>query len=208
MKKLFVILLAALIGSQAFGQEKTIQLADPDLTKGKAVMEALSERKSTREYQNKALSKEDLSNLLWAAVGVNRPDGKRTAPTARNQQEITVYAILPEGAYKYEADKHILTLVTEGDHRQAVAAKQDFVKTAPVCLVVVADTHKFDEGSRHYAYVDAGIVSQNINVFCAGAGLATVTRSWMEADKLIEVLKLKEGQIPVVNNPVGYPVKK
>lgn len=207
MRKLMGLLLSTLLFSMSYAQEKTIQLTAPNLSQGSPIMQALSDRKSTREYQQKALSTDDLSNLLWAAVGVNRPDGKRTSPTAMNKQEITVYAVLPQGAYKYEPDKHVLTLISAGDFRSEVAGMQDFAKSAPVCLVIVADMSQFDDDGKRMAWADAGIVSQNINLFCSGTGLGTVTRATMNVEKLTQVLQLKEGEIPALNNPVGYPIK-
>ena len=207
MRKLITALfITTMICSLSYGQEKVIKLTTPDKTRGKTVMQALADRKSEREFKDQALSQRDLSDLLWAAVGVNRPDGKRTSPTAMNKQEITVYAVLPEGAYKYEADKHQLTLIKAGDFRAAVAGQQDFVTKAPVSLEIVSDTKQFGGDSKTYAWVDAGIVSQNINIFCAGVGLATVPRSSMDVKRLTEVLNLKDGEVPVLNNPVGYPI--
>lgn len=207
-KTLLLFLTIILVSICSYGQESVIKLLQPDRDKGKNIMNALADRKSTREFSPQALELQDLSNLLWAACGVNRPDGKRTAPTARNMQEITVYAIMPEGAYRYEAKEHQLTLVKKGDFRSAVAANQDFVKKVPVALVIVADTKKFNANSQSYAWVDGGIVSQNINLFCAGVGLVTVPRGFMDKDKLREILDLEEGEELILNNPVGYPLNK
>lgn len=207
MKKLSLILLTVILFSVGYAQEKTIQLLPAEKDKGKNIMQALAERKSTRQYDSQTLNKQDLSNLLWAAFGVNRTDGKRTAPTAMNKQEITIYAVMSDGTYKYDAEKHLLVLIKSGDHRAAVASSQDYVRTAPVCLVIVADTNKFDGDGKLMAWVDAGIVSQNINLFCSGMGFATVPRGSMDKDKLREVLDLKDGEEPILNNPVGYPKK-
>ena len=145
-----------------------------------------------------------MSDLLWAAVGINRPEsGKRTAPTAMNRQEIDVYVCLPEGAYLYDAAAHELKPVAKGDFRPAVAGGQDFVKMAPVCLVIVADVNKF-KGEVLMPAVDAGIVSQNISLFCAATDLVTVPRASMDQVQLKSVLKLREGQQPLMNHPVGY----
>ena len=172
-------------------------------------MKALSERQSTREYASKALSLADLSDLLWAANGINRPEsGKRTAPSALNKQDVDVYVILPEGSYVYDAKNHQLNLVSEGDHRDAVAGGQTFVKAAPVSLVLVSDVSLFDDAQKPQNQVvgamDVGIVSQNISLFCANAKLATVPRGSMDATQLKKVLKLKDSQIPMLNHPVGY----
>ena len=172
------------------------------------VMKALSERHSAREYASKALSLADLSDLLWAANGINRPDsGKRTAPSAMNKQDVDVYVILQEGSYLYDAKNHQLNLVAEGDHRGAVAGGQAFVKVAPVSLVLISDVSRLGDARKAQTQLmgaDAGIVSQNISIFCSAAKLATVPRASMDAAQLKKVLKLKESQIPLMNHPVGY----
>lgn len=174
------------------------------MKRGLPVMAALEERHSTREYAEKKLKLQDLSDLLWAAVGINRPEsGKRTAPSAMNRQEIEVFVCLPEGVYCYDAKKHVLQPVAKGDYRPAVAGGQDFVKRAPVCLVIVADVSLF-KGEILMPAVDAGIVSQNISLFCAATGLVTVPRASMDHEQLKKVLKLREGQRPLMNHPVGY----
>lgn len=205
------ILLMCVFSAGGFAQgAKTMKLNKPDKSRGLAVMKAFSERKSDREFSNKALNLQDLSDLLWAANGINRADGKRTAPSAMNKQDIEVYVCMADGAYLYDAASHSLTLVSSGDYRGAVAGGQDFVTKAPVSLVLVSDISKFsgDEQQRMLiGAMDAGIVSQNIAVFCAGTGLVTVPRLSMDQGKLRSALKLKEGQKLMMNNPVGYPVK-
>jgi len=110
---------------------------------------------------------------------------------------------MEEGAYLYDAKSHALKPVAKGDYRGVVAAGQDWVKTAPVVLVIVADVSKYN-GEILMPAADAGIVSQNISLFCAGTGLATVPRATMDQAQLRKVLKLKEGQRPILNHPVGY----
>ena len=188
--------------------EDEIQLLAPDAKGGLSVMEALWQRRSDREYSAQDLSLKDLSNLLWAAAGVNRPeDGRRTNPTAINKQEILVYAFLPQGAYLYEHASHSLKKVAEGDRRDLVAGRQDFAKEAPLSLVIVADLSKYGERAEAMEFLadaDAGIVSQNINIYCAAFGLATVTRATMDHAAIAELLGLSALQKPVLNNPVGY----
>lgn len=190
---------------------KEIKLEAPAKTGGKPLMEVFANRKSEREYAPGKLEAKDLSNLLWAANGINRPDGKRTAPSCRNFQEIAIYVIMQEGAYLYDAKAHALRPVAAGDHRALVAAGQDFAKEAPLSLVLVADMVAFEgmdaQHSRLMAAVDAGIVCQNICVACAGMGLATVPRATMDQAKLKTVLKLKDTDLQLMNNPVGYPKK-
>ena len=110
---------------------KAIKLSSPDKNRGSSIMKALSDRHSDREYAAKELSLQDLSDLLWAANGINRPDGKRTAPSALNKQDIDIYVIMKEGAYLYDAKANSLQPIAKGDHRAAVAGSQDFVKSAP-----------------------------------------------------------------------------
>lgn len=192
---------------------KEIKLNAPNKTRGASLMQALNDRESVREFSNKPLSTQDLSDLLWAANGINRPDSKkRTAPSALNKQDVDIYVCLPEGIYLYDAEKNSLKPVAEGDHRAAVGGQQDFVRKAPVSLILVSDISRFGMGDneqvRLMAAMDAGIVSQNINLFCAANNLVTVPRASMDKDKLKKVLNLKEHQLLLMNNPVGYPQKK
>jgi SagB-type dehydrogenase family enzyme len=208
MRKVSFILTVLLFITAMHAQDlKKIQLNNPDKNRGSSVMKALSDRRSDRAYADKALSLQDLSDLLWAANGINRPDGKRTAPSALNKQDIDIYVIMKEGAYLYDAKSNSLQPIAKGDHRGAVAGGQDFVKTAPVSLVLVSDLSRFGKITDHVklmAAVDAGCVSQNINIFCSAVGLATVPRASMDMNALKQILKLTENQLPLINNPVGY----
>ena len=208
MRKVSFIMTVLLFITAMHAQDlKKIQLNNPDKNRGSSVMKALSDRRSDRAYADKALSLQDLSDLLWAANGINRPDGKRTAPSALNKQDIDIYVIMKEGAYLYDAKSNSLQPIAKGDHRGAVAGGQDFVKTAPVSLVLVSDLSRFGKITDHVklmAAVDAGCVSQNINIFCSAVGLATVPRASMDMNALKQILKLTENQLPLMNNPVGY----
>ncbi len=188
---------------------KVIQLDAPNKDRGSSIMKSLAERRSAREYAEQDLSLQDLSDLLWAANGISQEsDGKRTAPSALNKQDIDIYVVMKEGAYLYDAKAHALHPITAGDHRAAVAAGQDFAKTAPVSLVLVSDLSRFGEVSdrtRLTGAMDAGYVSQNICLFCAGTGLATVPRATMDKAALKEILKLTDSQELMLNSPVGYP---
>ncbi|RHJ86734.1 SagB/ThcOx family dehydrogenase [Parabacteroides sp. AM08-6] len=211
MRKLVFISVSLFLIITMQAQElKEVKLNAPDKNRGTAVMKALSERHSDRVFDSKELSLQDLSDLLWAANGINRPDGKRTAPSALNKQDVDVYVILKEGAYLYNAQSHSLTPIAQGDHRAAVAGGQDFVKSAPVCLVLVSDLSRFGgitEQNKLMGAVDAGVVCQNINLFCSGVGLSTVPRASMDKAALKTILKLSDSQQPIMNNPVGYPEK-
>jgi nitroreductase len=189
---------------------KPVQLKAPDMARNGTLMEALSKRASVREYGSKKLSEQDLSDLLWAANGINRPDeGKRTAPSARNAQDIDIYVLTAEGAYLYDARKNLLAPVAAGDFRARIAPQQPFVAAAPVSLILVSDLSKLpgdDEAAKAgMAATDAGIVSQNISLFCASAGMATVVRAMIDTEKMGPVLKLKNTQRIFLNHPVGYP---
>ena len=172
-------------------------------------MQALTDRASQREFADKQLSLEDLSSLLWAANGVNREDGKRTAPSAVNAQDVDIYVSMASGAYLYDAKQSQLTRITTEDLRSAVCGKQPM--EAPVFLVMVADISRYPEGLasqrplvESFAAMDAGYVSQNICLYCSAAKLATVPRASMDKEALTKSLNLKDTQIPLLNNPVGY----
>jgi SagB-type dehydrogenase family enzyme len=203
-----LFLFAGLMNAQEL---KVIKLDAPDKTGGKTVLKAIADRKSDREFATDKLKPKDLSTLLWAANGINRADGKRTAPSANNAQDVDIYVILEEGAYLYDPKAHALNPVAAGDHRGAVAGGQDFVKAAPVSLVMVSDLTRLskepNEGTKQTGAVDAAIVSQNINIVCSAIGLYTVPRGSMNRDELTKVLKLKNTQYIGLNNPVGYPKK-
>ena len=187
---------------------QVVRLTAPDKTRGSAVMKALNERQSIREYSTESLKPQDLSDLLWAANGVNRDDGRRTAPSTRNLQEVEIYVAFPEGIYHYNAAEHVLNLKVAGDFREAVAASQAFVATAPISILLVADMNKFgnlSESSRMFGAIDVGIVSQNISIACAALGLATVPRGTMNHEVLRMALKLSDMQLLMLNHPVGYP---
>ena len=210
MKQVLIIFTLSLISTMGmFAQDlQDIKLNNPNKSRGSAFMKVISDRASVREFSDQELSLQDLSDLLWAANGVNRTDGKRTAPSAMNRQEIDVYVINKDGAYLYDATAHILKAVASGDFRKAVAGQQEFAATAPVCIVLVANLEKLGDATREQtrlmAAADAGIVCQNINLFCAAVGLATVPRATMQADELKKTLKLTDTQLLLLNNPVGH----
>lgn len=193
--------------SCAQAQSKDIKLNQPNLDRSTTMMKAFEQRRSTREYSQRELSLQDLSDLLWAAWGYNRPaEKKRTAPTAQNKQEIEVYVLTKEGAYLYNAEVPQLQLIAEGDMRDIIA-NQPFAKQAPVNIVIVSDMNRYgstDAGAMTMSAIDAGIVSQNISLFCAGAGLATVPRGGLDKAKIAQALGLGEKQIVQLSHPVGY----
>ncbi|MBO4906600.1 MAG: SagB/ThcOx family dehydrogenase [Bacteroidaceae bacterium] len=189
--------------------DSIIKLTEPDKTLDVTLMQALSNRKSQREFSDRQLSLEELSTLLWAANGVNRDDGKRTAPSAVNAQDIDIYVCMASGAYLYDAKQSQLTRITTDDLRPAVCSFQQM--DAPVFLVLVADLSRYPEGiasqrqeAESLATMDAGYVSANIGLYCAAAGLATVPRASMDKEALTQALSLTESQVLILNNPVGF----
>ena len=173
------------------------------------LIEALSRRRSTRDFASRALPRDVLSTLLWCAFGINRPDsGGRTAPSAHNWQEIEVFAALPDGAYRYDARRHALQPVVNADLR-AATGMQEFVGTAPLNLVYVSDFGKMGDASAEdrtfYAAADAGFVAQNVYLYCAAAGLACVVRGLVDRRKLAPALRLRTDQRIVLAQTVGYP---
>jgi SagB-type dehydrogenase family enzyme len=186
-----------------------IKLSPPDLSKGKPLMQVLKDRHTSREFSPDNLPTEVLSNLLWAAAGINRPDsGKRTAPSAQNKQEIDIYVSTAEGIYLYDPKENILKPVVSGDLRGATGL-QTFVKEAPVNLVYVADLAKMSVRSEMdrmmWAGADTGFISENVYLFCASEGLATVVRANIDRLKLAEVMKLRLDQKITFAQTIGYP---
>jgi len=208
MKKVIVFVLLA--GAAAAADLTGIQLAKPDTKGGMPLMQALNARQTGRAFSPEKLSPQMLSNLLWAAFGVNRPDGKRTAPSANNRQTIDIYVTLPDAAYLYNAKEHRLEPVADGDLRAATGA-QPFVSEAPLNLVYVSDTAKMattSEADRAlYAGAETGFISQNVYLFCASEGLATVVRASVDRAALSKAMQLRPQQQITLVQSVGYPKK-
>jgi nitroreductase len=185
-----------------------IVLPAPQTDGGRPLMQVLQERASQRAFAPDPLPPQVLSNLLWAAWGVSRPDsGKRTAPSAMNRQAMDIYVVLPEGVYRYEAAPHRLTPVVPGDLR-AQTGVQPFVATAPVNLIYVAGQQGGSaEDQLIYGGAQAGFISENVYLFCASEGLATVVRGSVNREPLAKALKLAPGQKIILVQTVGYPRK-
>ncbi|MGZ3579245.1 MAG: SagB/ThcOx family dehydrogenase [Syntrophales bacterium] len=213
--ELIAIILASVIIIPAMGQDlamaqeqKPIQLTKPQIA-GNPLMEVLAKRSSSREFSSEALPENVLSNMLWAAAGINRPDsGKRTAPTAMNKQELDVYVATSNGIYLYEAKSHALKMITAGDMR-ALTGKQDYVKEAAVNLIYVADYSRMgsvpDQVKDMYVAADTGFISENVYLYCASAGLATVVREYIDKPALAKTMKLRADQKIILAQSVGYP---
>jgi nitroreductase len=204
-------ILIALAGLVAAQDRASFELPPPKLDGGKPLMQALKARQSAREFSADKLSTQVLSNLLWAAWGINRPDGHHTAPSASNKQEIDVYVTLPDGAYLYDATANALKPVASGDLRAATGT-QPFPATAALNLVYVADLSKAGRSATDPQQMlnvgaDAGFIAQNVYLFCASEGLATVVRASVDKPALAKLLKLRDTQIIVLAQSVGYPKK-
>jgi len=188
-----------------------IKLNSPELDKGISIMQALKNRKSERKLSSKKLSLQDLSELLWAANGVNREDGKRTAPSALNRHSVDVYVVLQEGVYLYEPVKHQLLPIVEGDFRK-LAGRQDYVYTAPLNLIYVTDLEKLKDlpmpaptdEKLTWVYIEAGHKAENVCLYCASEGLGVATRTLIDKEKFGNVIRLRSEQIVVSAQTVGY----
>ncbi len=191
----------------AYAQE-TIQLPAPTTEGGMPLMQALKERKSGREFSSKKLPIETLSNLLWAAWGINRPDGHRTAPSARNMQEIDVYVALSEGLFLYESKNHQLKRII-GEDIRAATGNNEYVKDAALNLVYVADLAKANIKDplavEFYSGADTAFLAQNVYLFCASEGLSTVVRGNIDRTELAKTMKLRSDQKITLAQSVGYP---
>lgn len=206
------LLLASLLVSTAAlagDLQKPVQLPKPQAEGGKPLMQALKDRNSSRSFRADPLPLQVLSNLLWAAYGINRPDsGKRTAPSAKNWQEIDIYVATAEGLYLYDARGHMLKPVLPGDVR-GLTGGQAFVREAPLDLVYVADFSRISGASAEdrdlYAAADTGFISENVYLFCASEGLATVVRGSIDRQALARAMKLRPDQRIILGQTVGYP---
>jgi nitroreductase len=209
MSKSLIALLLVPVGLISGQELKPVALPTPQTSGGKPLMQALKERKSVRDFGPELLSRQTLSNLLWAAWGINREDGRRTAPSASNRQEIDVYAIMADGAYIYDAKANALKPVVQADMRK-YAGTQAYVADAPLNLVYVADTAKLggDDAPRMAtANADTGFISQNVYLFCASEGLGTVVRASVNRADLGKALNLRAEQRITLAQSVGYAKK-
>jgi len=183
-----------------------IRLPEPKKSGGKPLMEALAERKSTREFSPEALSYQQISDLLWAGNGINRKDGKRTAPSARNCQEIDMYVVLPEGIYLHDPKTNILTLKKSGKFIQDMIM-QEFDPEPPLLIVFVANYDKMvnmtPENMEFYGATDCGYVSQNIYLYCASENLNTVVLGRIDREKIKKLIGFNGKAI--LAQPVGLP---
>ena len=208
----FVLAILLICSTLSFAQElKPIQLLEPQMDIGRPLMQVLKERRSSRAFSTERLPMQVLSNMLWAAFGVNQPkSGRRTAPSARNRQETDIYVAVADGLYLYDAKPHTLKPVLAEDIR-AMTGIQPFVKEAPVNLIYVADFSRMgkatDEKKVLYSAAATGFISQNVYLYCASEGLATVVRDLIDRPVLAKVMRLRPDQKIILAQSVGYPEK-
>lgn len=207
--RLFLFIIVTCIYTSILAQDnKSILLPAPQINIGKPLMQVLNSRQSTRSFDTKPLPMQDVSNILWAAFGINRSEeGKRTAPSAKNWQDIDIYIFLPEGVYIYRAKENKLEKITGIDLR-SLAGVQDFVKTAPLNLVYVSDQSKMGTASNSekmmYSGANAGFIAQNVYLYCASQDFGVVVRAMVDKKALAEKLKLKPEQVIVLAQTIGY----
>jgi Nitroreductase len=204
-----VFLIAGLISCSgiASAQQGSISLPQPITKGGMPLMDALRNRETNRSFKSDDLPLQMLSNLLWAANGINRPNGKHTAPSSMNYQEIDIFVALKSGVYKYNVKDNRLELVIQGDFREQTG-KQNFVGEAPVNLVYIADFSRVPKGETpeqlNASYANCGFIAQNVYLFCASEDLGCVVRASFDPIVLSKVLKLQSFQKIVLTQTVGY----
>lgn len=205
MKKTAITIFAALFATAIMAQD--IDLPSPRRTGGMPLMEALARRRSSREFDGRALSRQTLSDLLWAAWGYNRPD-KRTAPSSRDKQEIELYVAMQDGLYLYDAEDNRLLMVSDEDLR-AMTGTQPFVAKAPLNIIYVCRkqmiTDKTPDELIAATYANTGFIAQNVYLFCASESLATVVRAMVDRKKLAEAMRLPDHSMVTLVQSVGYP---
>jgi len=218
MGKLLLRITSAIVGiSVLFGTVaaaetlELIQLPTPKVEGGKPLMQVLKNRNSSRSFSPGDVPLQVLSNLLWAAFGINRPEsGKRTAPSAVNWQEIDIYVATAGGLYLYDAKGNKFLRILSEDIR-ALTGRQSFVKEAPVNLIYVADfsrmTGTSQEDKDFYSAADVGFISENVYLFCSSEGLSTVVRGSIERTALAKAMKLRPEQKIILAQTIGYPKK-
>lgn len=206
MKKILFTIAAIALCLCCLAQED-IKLPEPEKKGGMTLNEALMSRKTNRTFDSKELSLQEISNLLWAANGINRMDGKRTAPSARNAQEIEVYVAMKSGLYRYEANDNALRIISTKDQRHQMSQRPQMIEEAPIALIFYANYDKmknFDDASKEfYGATDAGFVSQNVYLYCAAHNLNTVVMGYIDRDAIRQMIDV-DGKAILVQ-PVGYP---
>lgn len=209
MKMMIISLLILTMSISLLGKDDDIiPLPEPQKTGGMPLMEALYQRHTSRSFQGKELPDQVLSNLLWAAFGINRENGKRTAPSSQGKTEMEIYVATSKGLFLYQPEKNGLKKILNKDIR-AQTGKQDFVAKAPVNLIFVANYQKAGnvdpEKYKYTSGMNTGFISQNIYLYCASEGLATVVRGWFDQDELRKAMNLEDHKGIILTQTVGYP---
>lgn len=209
MKKLNLIFIFIFISITNISlAQDLIKLPEPDKKGGIPLMQAINERQSGRNFIDKDLTQQQLSDLLWAAYGINRPEsGKHTIPTSRNRQDIEVYITTSNGVFFYHPEDHALMPISDLDKRE-LSGVQDFVKVAAVNLIYVSDFDKLGNSSDDIKTMTAathcGFIGQNVYLYCASEGLISVFRAMIDKDKAAELLKLESNKHVIYSQSVGY----
>ncbi|MDR1005814.1 MAG: SagB/ThcOx family dehydrogenase [Bacteroidales bacterium] len=223
MKKLIIMAIILAVSGVANAQKKLLEakaanpsdvrkeihLPEPQRKGGMPLMECLNERKTLRDFHDgEKLDEQMLSNFLWASYGISREDGRRTAPTARNAQDIDLYVVTKQGVYRWESTKNVLFLIKEGDFRK-LTGPQPFVPMAQWNVAIVSDLNKYgnpdDINALKYGAMSAGYVSENMYLFCSAFKLATVARGMFDQKEMKALLQLKDGQMVMLVQSVGMP---
>ncbi|MDD5581885.1 MAG: SagB/ThcOx family dehydrogenase [Candidatus Marinimicrobia bacterium] len=209
MKKLSVLLLVMVMSIHVMGKENDlIPLPEPQKTGGMPLMEALNHRQSSRSFQEKEIPNQLLSNLLWAAFGVNREGGKRTAPSSQGKNEIEIYISTAKGLFLYVPEENALKKIHDKDIRKQTG-KQNFVAKAPMNLIYVANYKKAGKNIdpeiyRYTSGINTGFIAQNVYLYCASEGLGTVVRGWFDEKELREAMGLEDYKGIILTQTVGY----
>ena len=207
VRKILALILAIVFVVPVAWADET--LPAPEKSGGASLLQALSARQSVREFADTDLTPQQLSNLLWATAGVNRPDGKRVYPVAMNLLDTSVYVVTRDGVYKYEPLAHSLTLIEKGDHRMDTTTGQDFVGKAAVNLAYVHDISLWEgnkapkEVIRQWGFAHTGAVMQNAGLYAASQGWNAVVRGSFDQAKLSKLLKLSDGQVVTLVQSIG-----
>ena len=168
-------------------------------------MQALAERKTVRDYKPGELDAATLSEILYAANGVNRPDGKRTIPTAMNTQDLEVYVALPGAAYHYDAKANKLVRIDAGDFRAELITRKDLAANSACILVYAADTTKNRTPETKFSAIHVGEASQDVYLYAASKGLGTVSLGMYDEAAVRKVFKLDAKMNVILAQAVGFP---
>ena len=217
MKQYLVILAAAILVLPCFAQETKpatidtkaaeVALPAPAKTGGMPLMQALAERKTIRDYKPAELDAATLSEILYAAVGVNRPDGKLTIPTALNMQDIVVFAALPNAVYRYDAKENKLVKIDDGDFRAEIITRKDLANNSACILVYASDTTKNRTPETKFSAIHVGSATQNVYLYAASKGLGTVSLGMYDEKAVRKVFKLDDKLTVILAQAVGIPAK-